>query len=290
MDDSDQTLRVSPARPPASPPCLVYIYPSGPGLGRRYLVGGKPLLLGRDEDCDVPLHDPSVSRRHAQVEASGDGCYAVDLNSTNGTFVNDRRIGRHRLGDGDYLRIGSTILRFLDRDNIEAAYHEELYRLTILDALTGLPNRRYLTEFLARELVRSVRYRRPLALVLLDADRFKAVNDDLGHLGGDEALRQLGALLRSQARPADLAARYGGEEFALALIEVGADEALTVAEGARAAIERHRFAFVERAFRLTVSAGVAVAAPGATDAEDLIRQADAKLYEAKRAGGNRVVS
>jgi diguanylate cyclase (GGDEF)-like protein len=289
MMEGDTTIRVPPPQPLNSGACLVYIYPTGPGIGRRFPVEAAPLLLGRDDDCDIPLTDPSVSRRHAQLRPAEDGCYAIDLDSKNGTFVNDEPITVRRLRDGDYLRVGSSIFRFLDSGNIEAAYHEEIYRLTIQDVLTGLPNRRHLLEFVKRELVRSARYRRPLALVLLDVDRFKSVNDQLGHLGGDAALREMASLLRSLASPGDLAARYGGEEFALTLVESGPDAAHASAEQVRGAVERHAFTYAGRTFALTVSLGVAVETPtGPAEAEALLRRADEKLYEAKRAGGNRV--
>jgi diguanylate cyclase (GGDEF)-like protein len=286
--ESQSTIRLPPPQPPASGACLVYIYPTGPGIGRRFLLTAAQLLLGRDEECDISLDDPSVSRRHAHVVPATDGCYAVDLDSKNGTFVNERPVTRQRLRDGDYLRVGSSIFRFLDSGNVEAAYHEEIYRLTILDALTGLPNRRHLAEFLTRELIRAARYRRPVGLVLIDMDRFKSINDELGHLGGDAVLRELATLLRQRAAPGDLASRYGGEEFALALVESSPEAALATAEELRAGIERHPFTYAGQSLTLTASLGVATSGPGQVDPDELLRRSDEKLYQAKRAGGNRV--
>jgi two-component system cell cycle response regulator len=289
MMESDSTDRVELSRPRSSSACLVFIYPIGPGLGRRYALGTSPLLLGRDEDCDVCLDDPAVSRRHARVQPTADGFYTLDLDSTNGTFVNEQPVARQRLQDGDYLRVGSSIFRFLDRDSIETAYHEEVYRLTILDALTGLHNRRYLLEFLDTERVRSARYGRRPALVLLDVDHFKAINDQRGHLAGDEALRQLAALLTAQIRASDLATRYGGEEFALVLLETGREDALAVAERVRGAVEGQAFVLAGQPFRLTVSLGVATPDEQLVGAETLFRWADEKLLQAKQSGRNRVV-
>src|SRR5262249_41783961 len=144
-------------------PLLVHMYPSGPGLGTCYpLRPSGPVLIGRDDDCTINVVHPSVSRRHARVEADVDGFYVVDLQSTNGTYINDLPVSRAKLNDGDYLRVGGCIYRFLSGSNIEVAYHEEIYRLTISDGLTGVPNKRHLMEFLERELARSQRYRRPL--------------------------------------------------------------------------------------------------------------------------------
>src|SRR5213079_1955127 len=132
-------------------------------------------------DCEVRINDGSVSRRHARIDFTTEGYCVVDLQSTNGTFVNDVAVLRCKLKDGDYLRVGNCIYRFLAGDNVEAEYHEEIYRLIIIDALTEIPNKRYLYEFLSRELARAQRHSRPLSLILFDIDRFKSVNDEMGH-------------------------------------------------------------------------------------------------------------
>ena len=111
--------------------------------------------------------------------------------STNGTFVNNATSQGGVLRDGDYLRVGNCLYRFLSGGNIEAEYHEEIYRLTVLDGLTQVHNRRYLNDFIEREVVRAAHHNRPLALVLVDIDHFKMVNDKLGHLAGDLVLREL---------------------------------------------------------------------------------------------------
>jgi diguanylate cyclase (GGDEF)-like protein len=287
------TLKVSVPAPPsgARAACLVNIYPAGPDRGRCYVIGPTPLVIGRDEGCDAWVGDPAVSRRHARVQPAMDGYYAVDFRSRNGTFVNEHRITKQKLHDGDYVRVGSTIFRFLDQANIEAAYHEEVYRLTILDALTGLPNRRYLLDFLDHELARWERYQRSLGLVLMDVDHFKEINDTLGHLGGDAALRQLADCLKARVRSGDLLARYGGEEFALALVEADLEGAAVVAEDLRRLIEQTSFQYQGRPFGLTISLGIAATQGGAQiDVARFFQQADQRLYQAKRAGRNAAVA
>src|SRR5262249_42767116 len=148
-----------------------------------------------------------------------DGIYVLDLQSTNGTFLNGEAVDPAILHDGDHLQIGIQIFRFLNGANVEADFLSEIYRLTIIDPLTGIHNKSYLLEVQARELPRSHRYQRPLALILFDLDRFKAINDRLGHLAGDGALQDLVRCLRSVIRKEALLARYGGEEFALVLPE-----------------------------------------------------------------------
>jgi diguanylate cyclase (GGDEF)-like protein len=271
--------------------CVVHIYPTGPGMGTRYPLGDLPVVLGRGNDCDIRINDHSVSRRHARVQPAADGYYAVDLQSTNGTFVNDVLSSMCKLKDGDYLRVGNCIYRFLAGGNVEAEYHEEIYRLTIIDALTDTHNKRYLLDFLDRELARSTRYGRPLTVILFDIDRFKAINDDLGHLGGDFTLRELAACIKGGIRKEELFARYGGEEFVMVLPETTLEGAAAAAERLRQLVAQHPFQYEGKAFNLTVSMGLAATAgdPPLTPSE-LLNLADQKLYQAKREGRNRVVS
>lgn len=271
--------------------CVVHIYPTGSGMGARYPLTDSPVVLGRGNDCDIRINDHSVSRRHARIQPGADGYYAVDLQSTNGTFVNDVPASICKLKDGDYLRVGNCIYRFLAGGNVEAEYHEEIYRLTIIDALTETHNKRYLVEFLDRELSRSERYARPLSLIMFDLDRFKAINDELGHLGGDFTLREMAACVKTCVRKEELFARYGGEEFVIVLPETNLEGAVAVAERLRVMVEKHNFQYEGKAYPLTVSIGVA-----ATDGSrplspsDLIGEADQKLFEAKHQGRNRVVA
>jgi diguanylate cyclase (GGDEF)-like protein len=293
MDKATETWVTTPDRLVSATrrdACVVHIYPTGPGMGARYTLTDAPMVIGRGNDCDIRINDHSVSRRHARIQPGADGYYAVDLQSTNGTFVNDVPASMCKLKDGDYLRAGNCIYRFLAGGNVEAEYHEEIYRLTIIDALTDIHNKRYLLEFLDRELSRSARYERPLALIIFDLDHFKLVNDEHGHLGGDFALRELAGCVKGCVRKEELFARYGGEEFIIVLPETGLQGAVSVAERIRVLIEKHPFSFEGKSFPVTVSVGVATTSGDAalTPAE-LIRQADDKLYQAKNQGRNRVV-
>ena len=215
------------------------------------------MVLGRGNDCDIRINDHSVSRRHARIQPGADGYYAVDLQSTNGTFVNDVPASICKLKDGDYLRVGNCIYRFLAGGNVEAEYHEEIYRLTIIDALTDIHNKRYLLEFLDRELARSARYDRPLALIMFDLDRFKAINDELGHLGGDFTLRELAGLRQGQhpqGRAVRPLRRRGVRRRAAG---DAARRALVVAERLRSLVEKHVFQYEGKTYPVTISVGVA---------------------------------
>jgi diguanylate cyclase (GGDEF)-like protein len=292
MEKTSETWVTSPDRLVSSTrrdACVVHIYPTGPGMGTRYPLADSPMVLGRGNDCDIRINDHSVSRRHARIQPGADGYYAVDLQSTNGTFVNDVPASICKLKDGDYLRVGNCIYRFLAGGNVEAEYHEEIYRLTIIDALTDIHNKRYLLEFLDRELSRSARYNRPLSLIMFDLDRFKAINDELGHLGGDFTLREMAGCVKGSIRKEELFARYGGEEFIIVLPETPHEAGLAVAERVRCLIERHLFQYEGKSYPLTISVGLAATSGDETlTPHDLIRQADEKLYEAKHNGRNRV--
>lgn len=294
MEKVTETWVTAPERPVSitnRSACLVHIYPTGPGMGARYALGDTPLVLGRGSDCEIRINDHSVSRRHARIQPGADGYYAVDLQSTNGTYVNDVPASMCKLKDGDYLRIGNCIYRFLMGGNVETEYHEEIYRLTIIDALTDIHNKRYFLEFLDRELARSSRYDRPLSLVMIDIDRFKSINEELGHLGGDFTLRELAARIKGNIRKEELFARYGGEEFAVVLPETTKEGAVHLAERLVRVVGQQAFQYEERSYQVTISAGVATTIGDKNITPvDLIRLADEKLYQAKREGRNRVVS
>jgi len=272
--------------------CLVHIYPTGPAMGTRYPLGTHELVLGRGEDCDIRIQDHSVSRRHVRIETTPEGYFVCDLRSTNGTFVNDNQIDSTcLLQDGDYLRVGNCIYRYLAGGNIEAEYHEEIYRLTILDGLTQIHNRRYLVEFLEREVVRSQRHDRPLSVLMVDIDKFKSINDSHGHLCGDFVLRELANIVRGSVRKEDLFARYGGEEFAVVLVETNREGAVGVAERIRQSVAEHPFRFEATPVNLTISIGVATTSGDLSmTPAALLKAADENLLTAKRDGRNRVVS
>ncbi|OIR17323.1 phytochrome-like protein cph2 [mine drainage metagenome] len=167
---------------------------------------------------------------------------------------------------------------------------ERIEYLSLHDPLTGLANRRHFNQFLSNEWRRSSRSRLPLSFVMFDLDHFKAYNDELGHLAGDQCLVKVGQVLQAAAgRPGDLAVRYGGEEFGLLLENTGLEDAAKIAETVRLKIDELDISY-RGAWRVTISGGVASVVPDSGQAETrLISEADQALYRAKQQGRNRIV-
>ncbi len=271
--------------------CLVVIYAKEPGLlGKRFLLDRPRLQVGRGADCAIMLDGDSVSRKHCHFERRGQRWWVVDDGSTNGTYLNEEKITANPLVNGDQIKVGPTILKFLSGTDAEAKYHEEIYRMTIVDGLTQTYNKRHFMEEMEREMLRARRHSRDLSLMMIDIDYFKRVNDHYGHLAGDYVLRELAKVVQERIRRDEVFARYGGEEFAIQLPETPLRGALELAADLRERVERRVFSFQGEQIPITISIGVAQMQAGDRTVEDLIQRADDKLYEAKRSGRNRVCS
>jgi len=271
-------------RPTGKEACLVVIY--GSELGKKYNLNAPSLVIGRSSKCDIQIDQESISRNHTKIVNTGKSILIRDLGSTNGTYVNDEPIDEYVMRDGDLIKIGRTIFKFLTGGNIENAYHEEIYRLTTIDGLTQIFNKRYFLETLEREIARSHRYRRELSLVMFDIDHFKKINDSYGHLAGDYVLKHLAQTVKTRIRREDCFARYGGEEFSIVLPEIDGPNAKPFAEKIRQLVEITDFKFENTSMPITISMGVATLDMDSTDPQALIKRADDRLYEAKSSGRN----
>lgn len=187
-----------------------------------------------------------------------------------------------------YVTAGTIVAMGLFGRSLGA--HEDLLeRLSLTDALTGLFNRRHFDLRVTEEVHRSVRKRTPLALMIVDLDRFKRINDRYGHLAGDEVLRVIASMVRDSFRATDVVCRYGGEEIAVIAPDTGLEEALLLAERMRERVSQTAVQITGESERITVSVGVAaLAGTGrAPSMDDLTARADEALYAAKREGRNR---
>jgi len=280
---SDSAPRLPPVTGSAS---VVIIY--GGELGRRIKLKPREITIGRDEENAIHIALDTISRLHARLFFHDGAHHVEDLGSTNGTFVNEAEIAEPTpLRNGDLVRCGGAVLKFIAGGDVEALYHEEIHRLTITDGLTQVANKRHFVDFLEREIARAVRHARPLSLVLFDVDHFKRVNDEYGHLAGDRVLQGIAAAVGRQVRRDELLARYGGEEFAVVLPETSADAAAQFCERIRGEVERETFDFDGDPLRITISLG-ATALQAPESMESLVTRADANLYRAKERGRNRV--
>jgi diguanylate cyclase (GGDEF)-like protein len=166
--------------------------------------------------------------------------------------------------------------------------HRQLIEISRLDPLTQADNRRALMESLELELRRSHRYHHPFALLFLDIDHFKEINDRYGHAFGDKVLQRIVGVARGQVRPPDIIGRYGGEEFAIGLVECSLEGAQGIAERIRLRIAESSIVWEQNVASVTVSIGITMLTPEVDRVETLIDQADRALYEAKAGGRNRV--
>lgn len=270
--------------------CLVVLHAGLPSdIGRRYVIESGAITIGRGRDNDIVLVSDAVSRRHTRLETRDNETYVIDLESTNGTYVNEdgRLTGERRLARGDLLKVGDTIFKYLSGVDVEAQYHDMIFRMAVTDGLTNLSNRQQLDKLLIEEIQRCQRSTRALCVLLLDIDHFKKINDEYGHLAGDSVLRGLAAAMSKRMRPSDRLGRYGGEEFCAILPETTLDGARSFAEGLRALAQTCLFAADDKQIAVTISIGVAEWR-SEMQPTDMYRAADEMLYAAKRNGRNRV--
>ncbi len=274
----------------------VYLVLMSGGLpGRMIRLGPGETLVGRAEDNTVPIFDVDISRCHALFRADVAGEVDLqDLGSTNGTFRNgERLVGTEsiRVRDGDQIQFGSSVVfKFLRPSPSDERLLEVLFERAACDPLTGLFNRAYFLDEIVYQAMRGVRDGHGLAVLLLDIDHFKRINDTLGHGAGDEVLRVVAKILRNSVRSEDMVARYGGEEFVLALTTPGVASARAAAEQVRSTLSARPILAGGGALKVTASlGGIFVEAGQFPDPAELIEVADQALYRAKAAGRDRVV-
>jgi two-component system cell cycle response regulator len=283
--DRKTKLTLSSERP-STPKQACLVVMSGPAAGQRFDLKEDETIIGRGEECAVRIVADSVSRRHAVITRVLDRWIVLDLESTNGTFVDETRIERAELLGGESLRVGKVALKYTC-DGLELDYMQHVLDVANTDALTGLYNRAYFDALLTSELARAAATGEPGALVLFDVDHFKSINDDFGHPAGDVVLSDLAALAKAQLEHGELLFRTGGEEFAVLISGASPARARKTAELLRRAVESATFNVGATPVRVTVSLGVAPFQPGEESA-GLYQRADELLYAAKRAGRNRV--
>ncbi len=273
-------------------PSLLMI--SGAELGRSFALVQDEFLIGRASQCDLPIEDDLVSRHHCKIVRKPSGIELTDLKSTNGTLVNGKKIeGTKILAEGDQIQVGTTtILKFAMQEEVEANFFGKLFDAATRDFLTSTYNKKFFVERLRDEFSFAQRHQRDLAILIIDIDHFKKVNDTHGHLVGDITLKKVAHHLLSHTRKDDLVSRFGGEEFVILMRDVNLEQARILAEQLRKGVSEIEMKSNSKSFRVTVSVGVATLnaenSSQFTKFENLISSADEKLYEAKNTGRNKV--
>jgi diguanylate cyclase (GGDEF)-like protein len=282
---------------PAFPAVLMYTSPPAGGQGDEdgpaaHLVRVGP--LGPSTGCRYPLVGGSghfglpVEAASAVVERDGDG-HSVRALASGGVRVNGREVRVERLRGGDVLSDQNASFLYL-APATAGSFWRQAYRAVCLDQLTGVVNRRYLTNYLAHALPSASDDGRPLALLMLDVDHFKAINSEFGRDAGDEVLREVAAAARAVAGPGSVVARVGGEELVIAAEGVDPVVGRRLAEEVRAAVAGREVRWGTRRVRVTVSVGVAVFRPGdACCGDTLVFRASRGVSQAKAMGRDRVV-
>jgi diguanylate cyclase (GGDEF)-like protein len=271
---------------------------SGPNLGDYFAFpeSAGELTIGRARDMDFVLRHASVSRCHLKFvvldTAKGRTVEIVDQGSTNGTQLNgDDLVDGCLLRDGDMLQIGEIALRYRLMDPAEHAFQDDIAKRVEsarTDPLTGLLTRRFLVDQLPPLLDAYRRNGEPFSLLIVDLDYFKSVNDQHGHIMGDQVLCSVARCLCTAIRGGDAALRFGGEEFCVILPGAPGEVALRVGERVRSMVSDLSFENAEGVpFSITTSVGVAEIHPEENIAEWLNR-ADRALYMAKEIGRNTV--
>jgi diguanylate cyclase (GGDEF)-like protein len=266
---------------------------TGLHAGRLMAVDGDQVTIGRGADADLVVDDPGVSRNHARIgRAPEGGFYVQDLGSTNGTFVGAARVDVSPLHQVDVLQLGPTFkVRFAMVDPAEESLGRYLYEAAIRDPLTHAYNRQYLADRMVAEIARARRAGSDVAVLMIDVDALKTVNDRFGHLAGDRVLCTIASRIQRALRIEDVFARYGGDEFVVLAVGTDHPDAVRLAERVRRAVEGLRMSARGCEVAITASIGVASLAevedtyePGAA----LQIMADARMYGAKASGGNGV--
>ena len=260
-------------------------------IGVHAFIDGRT-VIGRHSNCTFALHDLKVSGQHATITPNGAGEFVLeDLRSTNGTRVNGLPVANTRvLQDGEKIFVGETVIRFSLADEFDIDFHSEVATLVGTDPLTGLPSKRRFDEELEFSLQAAIRSNRSLAVLMMDMDGVKQINDTHGHIYGAYAIGQTGRMIASVLGGKGRACRFGGDEFSAFLPGHDLKSGCDIAEQIRQAVETAGLEKDGIPLRPTISIGVACYPDTAGDLLTLVTTADAALYRAKALGKNCVAT
>ena len=264
----------------AGAPADVAELATGSGLAVAAARAGGPVVW--------PAADDDTARPAPEEPDGGGGAVAIPLRSGGHPFGVLAYYGRPDPFEDDDVAALEILVRQAETAIENSFLYEEAVRLSLTDGMTGLWNRRNFDLRLESELSRAVRFSEPFAVVFVELDQMKAVNDRHGHQAGDTVLIELARRLTENVREVDLVARWGGDEFTLLLPKTGLAGALLLAEKIRAAVGTVPFRLETGSLDLSISVGVAAYPEHGSSSKELVASADAAMYRAKAAGRNRV--
>jgi len=290
---SEKTVVTTIKRTPEIEDERAYIlFISGPLIGKMYLLEDEHTVIGRAPDADISINDSKISRKHLNITLIDSEAILEDLGSTNGTFINGKRIKKHLLHNGDKIHISSdTFFKFAVGDAAERMFQEEMHQMANYDAITGILNKHAFKRRFQEEFSYANRRKLDMSLLMIDIDFFKKVNDTYGHMAGDYILHGVVQRIKDRLRDEDIVARYGGEEFVVILRETTTQEAVLLAERVRELIESKPFIFEKNNVPVTISIGVATLHDcNFKTSKKLLEASDSMMYRSKKNGRNRVTA
>ena len=283
-------VRESIARAQRKQAALVVLQGSESEIGTHVMLD-RAVTIGRDPKTELPLQDEGISRRHCRIafDKEKSAFFIEDLGSTNGTLLNGKRLqAQKKLEAGDRIYLGACVVKFTYSDALEVGYHAQMDVLVGTDDLTGLIAKRRFDAAYVRAVEEARRMRAPLAVMMLDLDGLKLINDTHGHPVGAHTIAEVGKLIGQVVSPHGAACRFGGDEFAAFLPNLGKRDGAKVGETIRACVASHRFEKDGVVVRPTISIGVSAYPEDGATAVLLLRHADEALYRAKKTGRDRV--
>ena len=283
-------VRESIARAQRKQAALVVLQGSESEIGTHVMLD-RPVTIGRDPKTELPLQDEGISRRHCRIffDQPKNAFFIEDLGSTNGTLLNGKRLqATKKLEAGDRIYLGACVVKFTYSDALEVGYHAQMDVLVGTDDLTGLIAKRRFDAAFVRAVDEARRMRAALAVMMLDLDGLKRINDTHGHPVGAHTIAEVGKIIGQVVSPHGAACRFGGDEFAAFLPKFAKRDGAKVGETIRALVAGHRFEKDGIVVRPTISIGVSAFPEDGATADLLLRHADEALYRAKKTGRDRV--
>ena len=255
----------------------------------RLRISNGFIILGRGHSCDLTLDDEMISREHCRIWLDDSGNINVlDLESTNGSKIDDKKISQEILHPHNRLKIGKHVIKIEYKDTEEIRQEELLQSAATTDPLTGISNRKWFEERVNQIIQAAAESDQSIAIVMVDIDHFKKVNDIYGHQTGDVVIKGVAEILNTCKRQQDLLARYGGEEFIVCLPDSNPENTMLFCERVRREISNTSFRFGKEQIKVTASlGGFANTISQSNNLQEMTALADKALYHSKKSGRDR---